>query len=475
LRNCVALLVVVLTVVAVKGALAGEDNGPPDVDTAIKSMRNIHLETLAAKEREAKIKELDAAWVVLVKSGAEGIDGLKKELKSIEDAKEKDDAFRLAAAALFWQLGNVAYAEEIGRIWRTSDLGLNFTSVYITALQAAQTRDPKVVSMLTPILGYKQGKYFVTQHVMNVGWPLTAEFVWGIYGTAGLPALEKIVAESQDSGELMASTLLLTKAQRLSALPAIRKLAEHKDRDVKAMALKCLGIFGHPDDYDLLIKQLRSDDPVIVENVIVGLAQYGDLRAAKEVAVFADSQNAGARKAALAALVEDLLCPASLEALHERIGKFKDPKENAMCADGVDWLLKFVGLKWEDYQAKTPEAREKLFVDTMKTRAQTHALDAKGRKFDHADLLKAAEDWKKQHAISRGTYDWVTGNQIIAAATPEDIDLLIEVRARVYERVSDECLDEVLSLDNAIKNAGRMRFRKEPDLTFKVEKLPEKK
>jgi hypothetical protein len=73
-----------------------------------------------------------------------------------------------------------------------------------------------------------------------------------------------------------------------------------------------------------------------------------------------------------------------------------------------------VGQKWDEYQAKAPEAREKLFIDTMKSRAQTHTLDAKGRKFDHADLLKAAEDRKKQHALSRGPYGWVTGNQIIA-------------------------------------------------------------
>lgn len=387
---------------------------PPDLDAAIKNMRNIRPDTVPEKDRAQKAQDMTKAWAAIVAAGPAGTERIKKELKAIEGAKEKDDYFSLGAASLLWMIAKSGEAEEIGRIWRTAELTVNFNYVYVTALNAAATRDPKVAPMLTALLHDRQGKFFVTQHVMNVAWPLTMEFVWGIYGTAGLPVLDKVLTESQDPTELQTSMLLLAKAQYLNALPSIRKLAEHKDRDVRAMALRCLGLFGHPDDFDVLIKQLKSDDPVVVESVIAGLAQYGDLRAAKDVAPFADSQNERVRKAALSALVEDFLCPASLEALHEHLGKFKDPKENAICADGVDWLLKFVGQKWDEYQAKAPEAREKLFIDTMKSRAQTHTLDAKGRKFDHADLLKAAEDRKKQHALSRGPYGWVTGNQIIA-------------------------------------------------------------
>jgi hypothetical protein len=460
----------------VTGPLLGAEAPTAEgLEVAIKAMRNVRPDTVPEKERAQKAQELTKAWATIVAAGPTGAERLKQELKAIEAAKEKDDFFSLGAATLLWMTGKAKEAEEIGRIWRSADLNVNFNYVYATAFEAAATRDPKVAPMLTALLREKRGKFFVTQHAMNIGWPLTAEFAWGTYGLAGLPALEQVLADSQDPTELQGAMLLLSKAQRQSALPAIRKLAEHKDHDVQIMALKCLGTFGHPDDYELLVGRLHSGDADIVEGAVAALAAFGDLRAGKDLAPLARSENPRLRKAVLSALALDMLCPVSLEALHARASETTDKQEKALCADGADWMLKFVGLDWDAYHGKSAAEKEKLFLDAMKKHVQQEQAAAKAKKFDHEDLLKAAEDWKKHHALAKGDYAWVTPGQLAAAASADDLDLIIEVRARLYERLSDECLDEVETLNNLLRNLGRSRYRTETDLTFKAEKPAPKK
>ena len=53
-------------------------------------------------------------------------------------------------------------------------------------------------------------------------------------------------------------------------------------------------------------------------------------------------------------------------------------------------------------------------------------------------------------------------------ARADDLPLLIDVRARVCERVSDECLEEVVILNRIMERIGRSRYREEVGLTAKA-------
>ena len=58
---------------------------------------------------------------------------------------------------------------------------------------------------------------------------------------------------------------------------------------------------------------------------------------------------------------------------------------------------------------------------------------------------------------------------LLLAAVPDDIDLLLEVKAAVMMRLSDECLYEVARIDRTLRRLGRSRYRKVTGLTEKVE------
>jgi hypothetical protein len=57
----------------------------------------------------------------------------------------------------------------------------------------------------------------------------------------------------------------------------------------------------------------------------------------------------------------------------------------------------------------------------------------------------------------------------LAASTPADIDLWLEVKAKVCLRVSDECLPEMQTIDELVLRLGRSRYRKVVGLCDKVE------
>jgi hypothetical protein len=87
----------------------------------------------------------------------------------------------------------------------------------------------------------------------------------------------------------------------------------------------------------------------------------------------------------------------------------------------------------------------------------------------HKELLKAAAEWKANHRITGGTYEWVEDRHVLAACTPAEIPLLLDVMAACYLRLSDECLYEVQMLQEIVKRIGRSRYRAEVGICERVE------
>ncbi len=72
----------------------------------------------------------------------------------------------------------------------------------------------------------------------------------------------------------------------------------------------------------------------------------------------------------------------------------------------------------------------------------------------------------KHPEASTGAEKRVAGER--AAATADDLGLLLRVRGVVYGRLSDECLYEVNTLNRLISRLGRARFRAEPGVCAEV-------
>lgn len=304
---------------------------------------------------------------------------------------------------------------------------------------------------------------------MNVGWPLTVQFVWGSFGPKGLPTLLEILKTTKNPIEQTSAVILLVDSHYLDAFPAIRQFAHSAKGSARSYAIEWLGELGHPQDFEFLMKGLES--PQIEELIafIAALRQFEDLRAAKPVAVLLSHREPRVRRAVINCL-ETLVTDASLAALHNHSVNIDDTKEAKSCRRITEMVLSGTGLTWEQYAKKSPQERERLLAKGDK-REDQYRLKKGDRKLTHKKLLRVLRSWQKRRSIMGGKYAWVESRHILDVAKPEDIDRILELRAAVYGRLSDECLEEVDILDDLIRRLGRRRYRKKVGMCLRVEGL----
>lgn len=447
-------------------------SGPAtELDRAVAAMRKVAPADFEGDEKKAKAKgeELDKAWKTILGAGPAGIARLKQEIARLDAAREKDDFFKLGAAVVLWEAGKLDEAGTIAALWAGDvDLASNSNYVFYTAFDAAVTQDDRALPMLTAVLGDHKGSIFVAPHSMPVAWPLTHEFLWGAFGSKGLGALVEVLRKPPSPQAAESAVFLLAKAQYLPALPVIRGLARKAAPDggeVPLAAVVALGAFGHPQDYDLLAAGLESKHAL---HYAGALNDYGDLRAVPHLVPLLASDDVPLRQEVESSLAY-LLTPEGLEALHRHSTAAKEPKERDVCAKMVAGILEPLDLDWPTYAARPDAEKAKLLASVRQQREAKYRSTPSDRPFTHDDLLKAAAEWKEKGRITRGAYEWVQDRHVLAAATPADIPLLLDVKAKCYTRLSDECLYETRVLDALILRLGRSRYRKVVGVTEKVE------
>lgn len=439
-------------------SLQAQNSSDPKLERAIAALRRIDPTKLSDTEQEKKAEEIDEAWAFIKKAGATGILRLKEEVRRVDETKERDDYFKLNATALLWQISGLKEAETIAAIWKGTPLRAQYNYVFYTAFDAATKQDPRALPMLEAVLKDKEGEVFFALHAMEVKWPLTHEFIWGAYGAKGLPALAKILETSQDPVELASTILLLTSAQYLPALPRIREIATNGKGEARLVAIQSLGVFGHPQDYDFLISGLRSTDSEVVWRHVYALYEFGDLRAVPHLIPLLETKDTKLEMETLAAL-SYLLTPASVEALH------KHSQTKPALASPINSYLEESGFKWEDYQKTAAPLREKSVAEIRNRREDSKYKLRRGEKgYTHETFLRAAAEWKQKHRMPQ-----VQVAEILSGATANDIETLLDVKATLYTRLSDEAMYEVKRIDEAVKYLGRSRYRKISGITEKVE------
>ncbi len=465
-----AITVVAAALVLGVGALraAAQEVDAAALDKAVAALRNIDPAAMTDEQKKAKATAISEAWQVIINAGKAGADRLKAEIQALDQAKQTDAFFRLGAASLLWEIGSLDEASTIAAQWRVAPQTANYNYVFFVALEAAKTQDARALDMLKACLNEDQGSVFIPAHYLTIDWPLTLQCLWGTYGPKGIPVLLDVLKTSDKPVELKTAAILLTRAQAVEALPILRaKLLKHPDAEVRRVAVRCLGLFGHPDDFDVLAAGLKSEDPQDVWHHLFALYEYEDLRAVPLVAPCLESAAANVRSEAFAVLTH-LKTPAALEAIRRYGDKAASDQEKQAAKEFIGEVLAGAGITWDQYEAKSAAEREAMMATARVRDDERYAAKADDRKLTREDLAKAAKGWKDAHRITGGEFEWVEDRHVMAAATPEDLDLLREVEGALYWRLSDECLYEVQIINNLIRRIGRTRYRAEPGIAEKV-------
>lgn len=426
---------------------------PTNLEQAIASLRRLDPNTFDDKQ----IAAIDQATQTITEAGTSGAALLKRELTTIEQAGESDVYFQLLACWLLWDIGNLDEAETIATTWSSiPSRDWLYQMLFYPAMQAASTQDPRALPMLKVILSDKEGSVFLEKHFLNLEFPLTHEFIWGAYGSKGIPVLYEILQTSQNPVEIESAINLLSRAQYLPALPLIRDAVNSKNPDVKRAAIIALGIFGHPDDYNLIVEGLELSDTDTLFAYVYAAIEFGDTRITPYLLPLLDSKDKDIRGEVAWGLGNYLASPDGLIALKKTAAKTTDSSWAKQCEAYVKKVLDNANLTWEEFE-NLPAQKQVDITD--KFRYAEITLKPGEKAIDHDQLLEVVAEWRENGGISSTKWDWVETRHILPGATADDIDLLLDGKAGFYLRLSDECIYEVRTVDELIKWLGRSRYR----------------
>jgi len=433
-----------------------------NLEEAIVTLRHINQDSLTESQKEFKAGQIGKAWEIISASGERGLLRLKQEVRKVDSNKEKDDFFKLNASALLWQIGRLTEADDIARIWNSTPLAAQYRYVFYVAFDAARTHDPRALPILKAILKDDKGSIYFDLHAMEVGWPLSHEFIWGSYGAKGLPVLHNVLETSNDPVEVLSAMALLSQAEYLQSLPRIRQAATSKQEEFRRVAIQGLGRYGHPQDYELLISGLRSNDAKELWYYVFALYEYEDVRAVPYLIPLLETKDNQLRSEVIAALGH-LLTPASFEALKKLAATTGNPEEKALCEQFINDTAENLP---SDYFKRRVKDREAVLAEIRNSK---YFLKRGEQTLTRSQLLEAANEWITNSRLDKGKYVWIEEKHILSVATTNDIDLLLEIKASLYDRLSDECLYEVRRLDEVVKQLGRSRYRKAIGINEKAE------
>lgn len=451
-------------------AVVGEPaSADAKLDAAIATMRHIDPDKLSTKEKEARTKALDRAWETIEAAGPRGIERLKREIAKIDASGEQDEFFKLSASTLLFKLKQFEELDVILPIWNSARLTYDSPYVSWACLSAASTRDPRALPLLRVCMRTWDGTIEFPGHgrLDNDG---AHYFVWGIYGPGGLPALKQILETSTDTKELRVALWLLGNAAYLDALPTIRPFVRHQAPESRREAIMTLGRFGHPQDFALLLSGLTADD---MEDVFAyvwalaefdGYAEFDNSKAIAGIIPLLRAKNAKLRNEAIYALYA-LVTPEALEALQAHAESTSEPKETKRTKELMAKVMQAMKLNREAYLGKSAEEKKALVAAARRELLQRGCLLKKqDRRLSRAEFLKLAENWKTSLRLDR--YDLppseryeIKERHLLSVATPDDIPLLLDVKAAVLMRQSDEAYYEAKLLDRVVHLLGRSRYR----------------
>jgi HEAT repeat protein len=460
-RVLVAFAVLSLIPVA---AAQGATAPAADLAKAIAEMRNLPAK-LVGREAEQRGPRIQAAWETLIAAQDDGVNALLAEAARLDAAKQKDDLFRLGAAAVVWQIGHLERVKDVLALWANADFAAKYAYAFPVAFEAARDGDERALPLLVALLRDHRGTFCVVDHVMDLSWPLTHEFLWGPMGRNAVPALQAVLENEKDPTVVSSAITLLADAWDTESLPRIRTIARDASNGARHSAIAALGKFGHPDDFEYLCEELTDTDAKVVRACVRALCAFGDLRAVPRLVRLTKHANEELRLHALGALGV-LPTVDGLAVLADRLPAL-DQAQRGCLADGPP-LLHDVHVTWGAYQRLDGEERGKLLADACAKADEKFRLKDDDRKLTRAEFESACAACIAASRIP-AEHRWIEVRHVLGVATPADVPLLLDVRGSLFRLLSDECLEEVATLDGILQRLVRSQYRKEPGLCEQVE------
>ncbi len=427
----------------------------PELDRAVAALRHLDVANLD----EAQTAAMNAADETLKRAGPQGARRLKQELAALQQSGEQDVAFQLEAAWLLWEIGNLDEVDNVVMIWRSvpTDQWI-YRALFMPGMEAAATQDPRALPMLLTLLADRQGSAYISQHDLTLDYPRTHEFLWGAYGSQGLPALFDVLLRSTNPVAIESAIYRLASAQYLPALDEIRLDVDHPDAGVRAAAVYALGEFGHPDDYQTLINGLTAADtpPEDLYTYAFALNEFGDVRAVPYLIPLLQTSDEDLRMEVAYGLGDFLATPEGLAALRQVADQASDPQWKEFYQYAAQQALNDSGLTWTAFQTLSPDEQRQV---TEQHRLAEITLKPDEKPLTHDQLLDMVSEWRKTGQLSSEKWGWVQVRHVLPAATADDIDLLLDGKALFYLRLSDEAIADAAVVDNMIQWIGRSRYR----------------
>lgn len=431
---------------------------PEELSAAVRTLRELAA-TSGAGERDPKRLEAGReAWRLVVSGREGGAVAVKDATTDLEAVGGGDDLFRLIAGGLLWQTGGLEEIDALVELWSDPALDLSRRGrlVFSTVFQAARTGDESVLPLIALYLREPSARLRLRNLEHEYEWPDTVEFVWAAYGPQGrAPLLDILAATVENDGDpdfAASAAWLLARDAYAPVLPLLRGLAgdERKENaSARLAAIRGLGIFGHPDDYEpltsLLDRARRENDLPLAEAALDALGEFGRMDAAALFVDMLKDEKSPARERA-AALLVNLLTPVGFDALRGDCAKDHAVAQHAQGDDENDPIanvLAFLEKSSEEYDRLSDAEKSSALARWRAAVEADYVGDSSapdGTPFTRAQFDEAMDVLMQTGEFPVAGMEWVRPRHLLSVATPEDAELFLTARKAAARPLSPSAL-----------------------------------
>ena len=433
-----------------------------ELDKAIAVLKSQPKAEMSESEIRADMELREKAFNTIESAGEPGAKRLEAELAGLTGAPKQKAFFQLAAADLIWRIRGLKSAAQVAELWTHIEHPRVAEATFMTAFEAARKQDVQAVPLMRFSLAATDAEAFLPVHSMAIPWPQTAEILWGACGQPCLAQLRVIFQETTNPAEAAAATYVLSRTLDPEVLPRIRQMASSGKGIDRLEAIRALGWYGHPDDFESLRAGLKAKDRDTQFKSLFALIDFGDTRAMPDIMPFLESSDEEIKKEATFACTY-LPTSDSINWLLKQAA-LKENAEDWRIQEQLAGFCEELGIEKDAFTKLPVEQRDKLISDAPRLREESYKLKAGERPVSHAQFVEQVQEW-----TSQGRMPESVSREVHAAATPDDIPLLIALKSRLYHRLSDECFYETRVVDDIVKRLGRSRYRKQVGTTAQAE------
>ena len=437
---------------------------------SIEKLKNKDINNLYAPGKNKQKEEVEKARALILENKEISLNLLKNQVKIVLESNKNDYVFLQEAASLIWQIAGESEVDFIFFIWKKIPYEEQSNGIYFTAIEMAKKRNEKYLPLIKFLSGNEKGSYFTKNNGIHIRWPITIKILWSFYGYESMPELMKILESPLEPNEVKKSSILiLTQAQYLPALPLIRSYATNTNNILKESAICSLGIFGHPQDFDLLIKDFENSENEELWARAFALFEYEDLRAVPYLIKKLNTNNAAARLEVLAAL-SHLYSKESITSIIEYCKNPKNKREEKFCFYYSINFEKDTNTKLDLFSKLNEKEKDDIVFGLIERKNSRYKISTNNQNFTRDDFFKLKTYWEKNEKFLPAGYENIKIGDLINILSDKDIPILYNTISKNYDNLKEESFADIETLEKLIKYISRKRYRSEIALT-KIAKI----